>query len=738
MRIVLTLWVFLFMLSLTKGQEKKFATHTVAKGETLYSIAKKYLVTPFQIMLENPELKKPEDLKPNDLLAIPLHYAGSNLDVSNTSFTNTKNQRLATYTSPSEKEPQPIGFINHQVKKKETLFGLSQKYNLPQEIIKKYNTALYSQGLKRGMSVLIPKFTSNPILIPPSPVVIQDTTETEEQELDFMEYKVGEKETRWSIANKFRITIGQLLALNPNLDPNNDYLPLGIKLQVPRPKGNSLPNQEVIIFESYTVPKSLGLFRLSQDFGIPVDSIMNLNPEIQANNGLKEGMVLRLPRKKANPNAINTDNFIFYTVKQKETIYNLTTTLEISRDSLYLLNPNLEEGLKAGMILKIPKKTKGNLVVKNSLVVKGFDLLDSINPKQIPSIVFMLPFRINALNFEETEQTEYQVGARKDINYAAGFYSGALMAIDSINQLGISVNVKTIDTERNLTKVNKALGDMQWSEIDVIIGPLDPNLITPIATMANNYEIPVVLPFNSDYKTKQPNMFFSMPTSELLRNRLLDSVSHYYKNQNLIIISDKNSVTAKETIIKKFPKSRVAQMAGDGSLHLENFQAMLSSKEDNWVFVETDDANLINSISSILNASNGREQADGKKIIVKMFTTSYNEAFEASDVEPVHLSNLNFTFCAAEKTPNQGAFLKAYESKFGHPPDRIAIRGFDLTLDILLKLAYNKNLSKAATAIGVMEHLGNKFDYYPNWPFGYTNCSSYLMQYDNLKLVERK
>jgi len=174
-------------------------------------------------------------------------------------------------------------------------------------------------------------------------------------------------------------------------------------------------------------------------------------------------------------------------------------------------------------------------------------------------------------------------------------------------------------------------------------------------------------------------------------------------------------------------------MSKDGSLHLEDFELMLSEDEEYWVFVETKAPSLVASISSILNAANSE-----KEYTVRMFTTDYSEAYENNDVSLSHLSNLKFTYPSVSKEIRTDNFTRAYVKKFGNEPDKYAIRGFDLTLDVLLKLAYQNNLEATWQLIGLTEYSGNKFNYDKVWTKGYYNNTSYLMQYDNLDVKQLK
>lgn len=691
---------------------QRYTTHKVKEGETLQSIAKQYRVTPYTIIQLNKELKTAEDIKPHMLLVVQVDGRPRPTDPK------------IPETGSEPEQIEPIGFTKHKVRRKETLFGITQRYDITEEQLKKYNTALYASELKKGMVLQIPKFPEQP-----------DAAETA---LDFETYVVKAKETRWSIAHKYGISVDSLLNLNPELSTTSSYLAAGQELRLPRPKGDSLEEQSVALFESYTVPKSIGLFRISQDYGIPTDSIIKLNPEIIAQNGLKEGMVLRLPKRRPQNEIVNTDNYIFYEVKPKQTLFSLTRNLKISRDSLYDLNPELENGLKAGMVLKLPKSKGNELEVKNALVVDKINLLDSIDINIRPKVLFLLPFRLDRIDFAKQERTESQI-KRNDIGAALGLYTGSLVALDSIKNMGISVDAKYLDTQRNLLTVKNALARESLYDVDAIVGPVDSRLLSEIAVQALEESVPVIAPYAAQTELSLSNVYYSIPNDEVLRNRILDYLEDRREDQSIIIIADAENQIAKDSILARFPMARVAKMSEDGSLHLVDFQAMLSEMHDNWVFVETKKANLAASISSILNASNADiydEQNNKKTIVVKMFTTNYNSAFESDAVSSSHLSNLNFTFPSVSRELNNDNFIKAYQQKFGMIPDRYAIRGFDMTFDLLLKLAHKKNLFETSSFIGQTEYSGNRFNYFDGQSSGFFNQGTYLLHYEQLQIKQ--
>jgi hypothetical protein len=71
-------------------------------------------------------------------------------------------------------------------------------------------------------------------------------------------------------------------------------------------------------------------------------------------------------------------------------------------------------------------------------------------------------------------------------------------------------------------------------------------------------------------------------------------------------------------------------------------------------------------------------------------------------------------------------------------PNKYAIRGFDLTLDLLLRLASDDDLYKAASHTIETEYVENKFRYSKQNSGGFLNEAVYIVKYDNLTIVEAK
>jgi ABC-type branched-subunit amino acid transport system substrate-binding protein len=243
----------------------------------------------------------------------------------------------------------------------------------------------------------------------------------------------------------------------------------------------------------------------------------------------------------------------------------------------------------------------------------------------------------------------------------------------------------------------------------------------------------VVAPLAAQSDISLNNVFFSIPSDEVLRDRMLNYMETQVDGQNIIVIADTTSVGALDRIVEKFPQAKIVEVKEDEeniSINLEEFTEMLSEEQENWVFLESSNTKWVSSVTSILNSSNT------EKIKVRMFTTNKNRAFENDVISATHLSNLNFTYPSAYREVGSDSFVRQYQKRWGSTPDRYAIRGFDITYDLLLKLAYKMNLFEASELIGVTEYTGNKFNYSKDITSGYYNMASYIMTFNDMRIKE--
>ena len=123
-----------------------------------------------------------------------------------------------------------------------------------------------------------------------------------------------------------------------------------------------------------------------------------------------------------------------------------------------------------------------------------------------------------------------------------------------------------------------------------------------------------------------------------------------------------------------------------------------------------------------------------------MLTTNRNDNYNNNDnVYNSHLANLNFHYPSIDKPSSlNNQFVKNYKKEYGISPSTIATRGFDITFDILLRLAYDQNLAKSVRTGAETSYVENKFDYDKKLFGGFYNKGVYIVKYEGLELIEVK
>ena len=619
----------------------------------------------------------------------------------------------------SAKQDKPIGFFEHKVNRKETIFGICRQYGISEKELKRYNPELYAGELQKGMVLQVPRYPKGHTL---------DAARVNA----LITYEVAPGETRWSIAHKFGISLDSLELLNPKLPKNSSHLAQGDSLRLPAPPNYALETSEAPQASTYRIPAGKTLFALSRELGVSQSAILLKNPQISDPENLQEGLLISLPEKEVLSTAI-LDDFAFYEVPPGQTQFSLTRTMGLSWIELLHLNPHLDRGLQAGMVLKVPVRHTGEYSVKNNIIIPNFNLADSINISYRPKIAVMLPFRLDRLNLADEEQTLERIERNNALKYSLGLYSGLLIAMDSVAELGMSSEVLVLDTQLSEERVKSLLDQEEWSAIQAVVGPLNSRLVEAVAAHLEPMGVPVLAPVPLSGSLPYNNLFWTYTNEQTLRNHMLQFMKGQVENQKLFVIGDRNNTNAIAKILEQFPQSSKVDLKQEDEniyINTDALKAKLSNDVENWFFVETDDFKIASSVSSILNSINSEETP------IRMFTTYKGRAFENEVISAAHLSNLRFTYPSPYRRAPESGFTKRYRERFGGEPSRYAVRGFDLGMDLLLRLGYRFNLFNAADGIGATRYTGNTFNYQKEANSGYVNLASYILMYDQLQITE--
>lgn len=620
----------------------------------------------------------------------------------------------------------------HTVEAKDTLESIAHRYGVVVEDILALNPDVKNQ-LQFG-----------DVLVIPNPIQKKTNETTEIKELvSYKVYRVKRKETLYSIAKKFDLSIEEIKTHNQQL--NDAPLQFKDKIYLPKYKTKRVAVVPQAL-KTYTVLPKEGKWRVAYKFGISVQELEALNPNLGDN--LQEGQLLYVPNiETTEEKAVSDERFGFYEVLPKEGFYRLFKKLGISQDSLEQLNPGLAEtGLKAGMVLKVPAANISDIDLTALEVTHLADQLQNLNTK---SIAVMLPFKANLVDFDSIQLAKQQIQRDGYIRISTEFYAGVEMALDSAKRLGISTTLDVFDTEANPQTTRQLLQTHRFSKYDLVLGPLTSKNTTIVAQNLQQTTTAVVSPFVKLDKN-YPNLIQTIPNDDWMAEKLLEYAKKDTIPHQTLIIYDSKSRDRVQQIRRTFPKAKTLSSEQNDKgeeqyyIEFENVQKALSPGRT-IVFLETNNESFASNVSSMLNGLNGvtlQKDENDKDVEIKvereliLMTTNRNNAFIGNNISNTDLSNLNFQFPSVHfYKEDSTSFTEAYKAKFGTYPTRYATRGFDLTLDVLLRLAAFDSIFEQLTTTQT-RYLENKFKYIQKEGGGYVNTSAYILKYQDLFILK--
>jgi hypothetical protein len=444
-----------------------------------------------------------------------------------------------------------------------------------------------------------------------------------------------------------------------------------------------------------------------------------------------------------------TVEIIKHKVKRKQTLYTISKLYNVSIDDIIKYN-NQIEGFKISrkMELNIPIKT--NIIVKNEFlkIIKDsvqvdfkeikdskINLLDSTFKNKSIKLALLAPFNLNNIEIDSIDNSKNYLKNLNLSTISLDFYSGSLSALRKAQELGLNVSLKVIDTQNDFSSINQIISSNSFDDYDFILGPLVPRNINQLSKSIIKSNTPIISPLTSKTVEINNNVFQSMPSEDSQRFKMFEYIENLIEidpDPCIMIIYDNKSEQVKEKLLESFPYAELINTdLTNGLVDPELTDSLLVPYKKNIVFLESQNLNIITSVTSLLNSQISQERD------ISLLTTYRPDVYENENISYEHLGNLRFTYPSYYKPiydEKLDVFNELYLANFGKLPNKIAIRGYDITLDLVLRVAFKKKLIKSLD-IGETEYLQNRFNYLPKYD-GYINNSIFLIQHSKLNIFE--
>lgn len=516
---------------------------------------------------------------------------------------------------------------------------------------------------------------------------------------------------------------------------------------------------------SYTVKKGETMKVIAKRLDMKTKDLLRLNPDVGRRP--RPNTVIIIPNKDfavipvkkdttviADPVKVDSlkvdleelkKQFVVHMVKKGDTYYNLTRYYNVSENSLKSLNPELSEGLKLGMMIKIkPIKDEEEVVFYRDTIETGASL----------KLAIMLPFR--AVEFDTIEAQDI-FATNRLANITTDFYLGAEIAIDSLRNQGVAIDVSLFDTGKKNSKIRELLNENDLDENDVIIGPLYSD---EAAILANRVRTEVVFPVYSrnqkDFSSSRLIKTYADKAAH--QEALLKHIDTAYVNENILIIGDSTAISRRNadqirSFLLRNDSINEAKIihAANGFIRKDIIINSLKAEVGNWVILATDKraiaSDAINSLISLPTEEDEEEDGDSKDnkkkkdepemqilpedTVIKIFACDKSSTYDKIDNHK--LAKLGFTYTSDiytdDTTLAARIFNKQYAEKNNAYPSYYATKGFDITYDILMRLASGNDL-KDTFKEGVSYRLESKFEFSKKLFATSDNNGLFILQYN--------
>ena len=514
--------------------------------------------------------------------------------------------------------------------------------------------------------------------------------------IEYYVYTVQASEGLLAIGRKFEISPEEISKLNPEIQ-NGLKAGQEILIQIQKKSTKKTESKSNLDFIQHKVEKKQTLFAISHKYSVSQEDIKKFNPNIKT--GLSEGMILNIPdstkikKQKEAENkqifkhnttvSIKKQQLITHKVKKTETLFSICKQYNVDINEVIRLNPGSETKISVGSELKIPtnsdiskQKEQNKENVENSLksTVDINKYVEKPNKTQYAGnknirIAFLLPFML--------DQAKKELALERFQN----FYAGALLAIQSAKEKGISFEIYTYDTDKTEEKMTEVLNNSELKIMDLIIGPAFSNQVDLVANFAKESKIKTLIPFTSKVTDieNNPYLFQFNPGSDTELKYMFELINGKLKNIHFVFAEvqgvsplDDGKIREESLKIELARQRKSFGIIELGSSENINFSSKLKKGEKNLIIFDTDKYSNVNAyIKALLSTSSEYE-------IVLFEQYSWNSQIEKKP-ESIYISpfisNLNEQLVDEYNT----RFDQFFGKDVTNDSPRYDILGYDLT-----------------------------------------------------------
>ena len=289
------------------------------------------------------------------------------------------------------------------------------------------------------------------------------------------------------------------------------------------------------LYYRYTVERSVGLYRISVNFGVSQEDILKANPHLQ-HQGLRYEEVILIPAKIA-PKEEKEE--VVVSTQPKDRAERLK---DRKRNRLVLFDD--EHSTIKKTIDHKPQSPK--IVIQDTLTIDSVVLADTVGVDSLPKIystalklAFLLPLHADAIKRDKSMDRFYD------------FYAGALIAIYEAQARGQMLEVFTYDIGKTANRTKEVLEQHpEISQVDAVIGPAYSQQVAITMDSLCKDSVWMLIPFLSRVEGigTHPNMLKFNPSEQIEADTIARYLATKGDSINCVLVESKEGEVVPSSI----------------------------------------------------------------------------------------------------------------------------------------------------------------------------------------------
>lgn len=475
-------------------------------------------------------------------------------------------------------------------------------------------------------------------------------------------------------------------------------------------------------FELHTIKsRNETPYFIARRYNITVDDIYTYNPEIKQ---FKRGTTIKIPRWDAAPSSVVPEtnepvsanvSVIEHQIVSGETLWGIAHKYNVSEAVLKAANPVLNNSFSAGTVIQIPvtkpeatanvsstascqplpvseySNTTFNIALflplfleNNYSMNRRFDFENNINTNLYSENDTL----VNDTSIEVEKNEDIFIGFYRNTEDYLQFYEGVLLAVDSMQKQGLKIKLNVYDTQQNLAATKEFLSFNEFSNTDLIIGPVFQPEQKEISAFSVKNHIPMISPLMAQTSEVLANPYFYQinPDRDYLLSETAEMVARDFSNCNFIVFKTGNYYNTPEARMVDLIREKLNNTAGRARFTVYDFKAngiagltaILSPDRENVIFIpSSNEGELSIGLSNLNNLAN--------KYQITLIGTNQYPHYESIQLEYFH--NLKLTYVAPYWTDYENTqtinYLEKFKRYFYTEPNNFGQQGYDIAFYFL-------------------------------------------------------